>query len=64
MMFNMQGTNFWVVNHLPWYAGGVHQCVCTHIREGFDGVKVTNTVDQPKNIHLKKCGTCRLHNTI
>jgi len=34
-----QGTNFWVVNHLPWYAGGVHQCVCTHIREGAAGEK-------------------------
>lgn len=24
-----QGINFWVVNKLPWYAGGIHQCVCT-----------------------------------
>ena len=24
-----QGRNFWVVNKLPWYAAGVHQCICT-----------------------------------
>ena len=29
-----QGQNFWVVNKLPWYVGGIHQCICTHIREG------------------------------
>lgn len=29
-----QGINFWVVNKLPWYAGGIHQCVCTDIKEG------------------------------
>ena len=29
-----KGKNFWVVNKLPWYVGGIHQCVCTHIREG------------------------------
>jgi len=28
-----QGKNFWVVNKLPWYVGGIHQCICTHIRE-------------------------------
>ena len=28
-----QGKNFWVVNKFPWYAGGIHQCICTHIRE-------------------------------
>jgi len=32
-----QGTNFWIVNHLPWYVGGIHQCVCTEIREGGGG---------------------------
>lgn len=34
-----QGQNFWVVNHLPWYAGGVHQCICTDIREGGGGTE-------------------------
>ena len=34
-----QGVNFWVVNTLPWYVGGVHQCICTHIRENFEGGK-------------------------
>ena len=34
-----QGENFWVVNTLPWYVGGVHQCICTHIRENFEGEK-------------------------
>ena len=24
---------WWVVNKFPWYAGGIHQCICTHIRE-------------------------------
>jgi len=28
-----QGTNFWVVNKLPWYVGGIHQCICTDIKE-------------------------------
>ena len=28
-----QVKNFWVVNKFPWYAGGIHQCICTHIRE-------------------------------
>ena len=32
-----QGENFWVVNKLPWYVGGIHQCICTHIRENFEG---------------------------
>ena len=22
------------MNKLPWYAAGVHQCICTHAREG------------------------------
>jgi len=35
-----QGVNFWVVNHLPWYALGVHQCVCTDIKEGGVGSQV------------------------
>jgi len=30
-----QGVNFWIVNQLPWYAGGIHQCICTTIHEGF-----------------------------
>ena len=34
-----KGTNFWVVNTLPWYVGGIHQCICTHIRENFEGNK-------------------------
>ena len=35
-----QGKNFWIVNHLPWYAGGVHQCICTDIKEGGAGSQV------------------------
>jgi len=35
-----QGVNFWVVNHLPWYAGGIHQCVCTDIKENGAGTTV------------------------
>ena len=26
--------NFWIVNENPWYAFGVHQCICTNVREG------------------------------
>merc|ERR1711907_67306 len=31
-----QGQNFWVVNHFPWYALGIHQCICTMAHEGAD----------------------------
>lgn len=31
-----QGTNMWIVNKLPWYAAGVHQCICTHVHQGSD----------------------------
>jgi len=31
-----QGKNFWVINHLPWYALGVHQCICTAVHQGGD----------------------------
>ena len=26
----------WIVNHLPWYALGVKQCICTEPKEGAD----------------------------
>merc|ERR1719262_2023468 len=29
-----QGSNMWIVNKLPWYAAGVHQCICTTVHEG------------------------------
>jgi len=31
-----QGQNFWVVNHFPWYALGIHQCICTEAHQGAD----------------------------
>ena len=31
-----RGTNMWIVNHLPWYAAGVHQCICTKVNQGGD----------------------------
>jgi len=31
-----QGQNFWVVNHFPWYAAGIHQCICTEAHQGAD----------------------------
>merc|ERR1711988_79571 len=34
-----QGQNFWVVNRFPWYALGVHQCICTQAHEGADPSK-------------------------
>ena len=30
------GDNLWIVNHLPWYAAGVHQCICTKVHQGSD----------------------------
>merc|ERR1719385_210895 len=35
-----QGKNFWVVNKLPWYVGGIHQCICTDIKENGAGEQV------------------------
>lgn len=32
-----QGDNFWIVNSLPWWSLGVHQCACVNIREGGTG---------------------------
>lgn len=29
-----------MVNKLPWYAGGIHQCICTTIRENGVGEKI------------------------
>jgi len=34
-----QGQHFWVVNRFPWYAAGVHQCICTEAHEGADKSK-------------------------
>ncbi|KAK3279201.1 hypothetical protein CYMTET_12903 [Cymbomonas tetramitiformis] len=34
-----QGKEFWVVNKYPWYAAGVHQCICTQAHEGGDKSK-------------------------
>jgi hypothetical protein len=34
-----QGQNFWVVNKFPWYAAGIHQCICTQAHEGADPSK-------------------------
>lgn len=31
-----KGENMWIINHLPWYAAGVHQCICTKIEQGSD----------------------------
>ena len=31
-----QGPNMWIINKFPWYAAGVHQCICTQPREGGD----------------------------
>jgi hypothetical protein len=28
------GRNLWIINKLPWYAAGVHQCICTTVHEG------------------------------
>ena len=29
-----QNRNMWIINHLPWYAAGVHQCICTTVHAG------------------------------
>merc|ERR1711988_1595027 len=31
-----QGAYMWIVNKFPWYAAGVHQCICTEPRQGGD----------------------------
>lgn len=31
-----QGVNMWIVNHMPWYAFGVHQCICTTVKQAGD----------------------------
>ena len=28
------GPNMWIVNHFPWWAIGLEQCVCVDIKEG------------------------------
>jgi hypothetical protein len=32
-----QGKNLWIVNQFPWYALGVHQCICSTVTEGGAG---------------------------
>ena len=34
-----QGQDFWIINKFPWYAAGVHQCICARAREGGDAKK-------------------------
>lgn len=34
-----KGINMWIVNKLPWYALGTHQCICTEIHQGSDQSK-------------------------
>jgi len=56
-----QGVNFWIVNRLPWYAGGIHQCICTKIRDGFEGNKYYypvqyNWVDKMVHIGRERIG--------
>jgi len=31
-----QGVNMWIINKLPWYAAGVHQCICTTVHQASD----------------------------
>ena len=31
-----QGPYLWIVNHLPWYALGIKQCICTQPKQGGD----------------------------
>ena len=31
-----QGINMWIINRLPWYAAGVHQCICTNVHQDSD----------------------------
>ena len=31
-----QGINMWIINKLPWYAAGVHQCICTNVHQDSD----------------------------
>ncbi len=36
-----QGENMWIVNKLPWYAAGIHQCICTKVRQAGDAHSAT-----------------------
>lgn len=55
-----QGTNFWVVNKLPWYAAHIHQCICTQAKEGGTGAAVhpiaTNWTDNLSFVGREKIG--------
>lgn len=31
-----QGQNMWIINKLPWYTAGVHQCICTKVHQDSD----------------------------
>eukprot|EP00041_Stephanoeca_diplocostata_P030256 m.910394 g.910394 ORF g.910394 m.910394 type:complete len:533 (+) comp23722_c0_seq1:196-1794(+) len=31
-----QGVNMWIINKFPWYAAGIHQCICTTVHSGSD----------------------------
>ena len=31
-----KGPDMWIVNHLPWYAASVHQCICTQVHAAGD----------------------------
>lgn len=34
-----QNENMWIINKFPWYAAGIHQCICTNPREAGDPSK-------------------------
>lgn len=34
-----KGENMWIINHFPWYALGLKQCICTEPREAGDYTK-------------------------
>ena len=34
-----QNRHMWIINHLPWYAANVHQCICTNVHQGSDATQ-------------------------
>ena len=57
-----QGVNMWIINKLPWYAAGVHQCICTTVHQGSDANSPTmypvdyNWTDQMYYMGREKLG--------
>ena len=41
--------DFWILNKFPWYALGVEQCICSHVREGGSAQNPDGEIMYPVN---------------